>query len=220
MNEKSIIKFQSLFRNYISKLKLNNLIIKIQSVVRKFLCKLRLNKLNDNFTLDIVNKLLDNYIDKINLNKEINKKLDKRKIRNDNFPCAISENIVKYAFSKKYNIMPSWNTKKGDLELLDNKILEVKAFSSIGPTSFGPNEMWYRLYIIDCTKFIEKKFKIYEINLSNNDSKFQNIKVNKNETFYSQSKNKRRPRISFNDLQKQLSENMKVIFDDSLEKLY
>jgi len=59
----------------------------------------------------------------------------------DNFPSHISENIVKFALFKKYNIMPNWDTKTGDLDLFNLKI-EVKGFSSTGPSSFGPTEEW------------------------------------------------------------------------------
>lgn len=198
----------------------NNKIIILQSYVRKFLINKELSKLKDNFDIKIIELLLDNYIEKIKLIKNINIKLDKRKIRNDNFPSEISENILKYVFYKKYKIMPNWNTIKGDLELFNGKILEVKAFSSDGPTSFGPNEKWNILYIVDCKRFMEKRFKVYEINLSNNNEIFKNIKINKNETYYEQCLQKRRPRIKFDILKKQLNNNINIIFDDIIDKLY
>ena len=55
--------------------------------------------------IDILEKLLDNYIMTNNLIEELNKLLFKKKIRNQNFPSEISENIVKFAFCKKYKIM-------------------------------------------------------------------------------------------------------------------
>ena len=127
-------------------------------------------------TYNILNELLDNYILGYNQLKLINKKLSKKKCRNENFPSHISENIVKFALYKKYGIMPNWDTKKGDLELL-NKQLEIKGFMSDGPSSFGPNENWDWIYVVDGIDFINKRFKIYEIKLSNKDKQWINIVI-------------------------------------------
>ena len=70
--------------------------------------------------------------------------------------------------------MPNWDTKKGDLELL-NKQIEVKGFMSFGPTSFGPTENWDWIYFVDATDFINKKFKVFEIKLSNKSNVWRNI---------------------------------------------
>jgi len=121
------------------------------------------NNINDDFTYDILNELLDAHITYITNIKKINSKLinKNKEIRNPNFPEAISENIVKFAYNYVYKKCPSWNTLSGDLELYDDTLkkilkLEVKGFSSNGPSSFGPTEQWNKLYFIDCQKFIEK----------------------------------------------------------------
>lgn len=110
--------------------------------------------------------------------------------------------------------------KKGDLVDQDDQ-LEVKAFSSIGPMSFGPTEEWDRLYIIDCIKFKDFMFKVYEVNLSNNEKAWKDIQLNtKGETIGSQSAEKRRPRLSPNKLIESLPPNSyKIIFDDNLHSL-
>lgn len=132
------------------------------------------SSLKDNMTLEMVNDMLNMYIYKINFNESINEKLSKKKIRNENFPSEISENITKFILSKIYNCMPNWDTDYGDLEM-DNKKLEVKCFSSNGPSSFGPTEKWDYIYFLDATKFKNKYFELYEIKLSNNSKDWRNL---------------------------------------------
>ena len=196
----------------------NNVII-IQKNVRKFLNNKKLQSKKDSMSIDFIKELLDNYINNYNLTEKINNKLSKKKIRNQNFPSEISENIVKFAFYKKYKIMPSWDTTDGDLIVL-NKKLEVKGFMSLGPSSFGPTENWDFIYFVDCTKFINKFFKVYEIKLSNNNILWKNIKINKEENYEKQSLQGRRPRISFNLLYEQLKDHCKIIFEGVIDKLY
>jgi hypothetical protein len=194
-------------------------VIIIQKNIRRFLNNKKLLNKKDNMSIDIVEKLLDNYIETTNLFDSINKNLSKKKIRNPNFPSEISENIVKFAFSKKYKIMPSWDTCNGDL-IVFNKKLEVKGFMSSGPSSFGPTEEWDFLYFVDCTKYKNKYFKIYEIKLSNKDKVWNNIKINKNDTYYDQCLQKRRPRISFQLLNEQIKDFCKLIFEGNIKDLY
>jgi len=195
-------------------------IIIIQKNVRRFLNNVRLKKLKDGMTLNIVESYLDMYIKNYYFIEDINKKLCKKKIRNQNFPSEISENIVKFAFLKKYKIIPSWDTDNGDLSFLNKKI-EVKGFMSSGPSSFGSTEKWDILYFVDSTKFIDKKFIIYEIMLSNTNPIWRNIKLNKNETYNDQCKKGIRPRITFKELYEQLKNDYcKKIFDGYLSELY
>ena len=144
-----------------------------------------------------------------------------KKIRCINFMSEISENIVKYAIYKKYKIMPNWNTKSGDLELLSIKI-EVKGFSSDGPSSFGPEENWDFIYFIDCKDYINKNFIIYEIKLSNRSYIFRNIKINKNETFgqIADSNQRGKLRGCFDKIFKnQLANYCKIIFNGNINDL-
>lgn len=191
----------------------------IQKNIRRYLNNKKLSSKKDNMTLDIIKDLLENYIDTTNLFDNINKKLSKKKIRNPNFPSEISENIVKFSFFKKYKIMPSWDTDKGDLLVLNKKI-EVKGFMSYGPSSFGPTEKWDILYFVDCIEFKNKYFKVYEIKLSNKNEYWNNIKINKNETYYDQCLQGRRPRISFDLLHKQIDGHCKIIFEGNINNLY
>ena len=174
--------------------------------------------------LDFVIELLKDYNARQKFYDNINKLISKKKIRNDNFPSHISENIAKFAIYKKYKIMPNWDTDSGDLEIdLINftKKLEIKGFSSTGPTSFGPTEAWDIIYFVDARKSQKFLFKIYEIKLSNKSEIFQNIKVNKNETFKDQADKKRRPRISFDKIQEQMDNKyINLIFNGHINDLF
>lgn len=204
---------------YFSTTKKLGKIIRIQALFRGVLTRRHLRDPKDNMTLEFVEQILDNYNDKYLFTKKLNKLLSKKKIRNTNFPSEISENIVKFCLFKKYNIMGCWDTNDGDLILLDKK-LEIKGFSSAGPSSFGPTEKWDTLYFVDCMDHIHKNFKVYEINLSNKSEQWKNIYVNSGQTFYDQCCQKRRPHIKFRDIEKQLCGKCKLIFDGNISKLY
>ena len=198
---------------------MNTSAVIIQKNIRRFLNNKKLSSKKDNMTINMVEYLLDNYIKTTDLYNNINKKLSKKKIRNPNFPSEISENIVKFAFFKKYKIIPSWDTDKGDLIVL-NKKLEVKGFMSSGPSSFGPTEDWDFIYFIDCIQYKNKYFTVYEIKLSNKNELWKNIKMNKNQTYYDQCQQKRRPHINFELIKNQLNDYCKIIFEGELNKLY
>lgn len=143
-------------------------------------------------TLLTVKDMLLNYKRYIEKSLDIEKRcnLSHKKIRMLNFPMEISENIVRFVINRKYKYIKCiWDIKSGDLLIPLNGVnyrVEVKAFSSTGPSSFGPTESWDRIYFIDCTQNSILEFKIYEIRLSNTNSIWKNIKVNKTETYYDQ----------------------------------
>lgn len=120
--------------------------------------------------------------------------------------------------------MPDWNTPKGDLVLCDNQI-EVKCFTSTGPTSFGPSENWDCIYFVDGTDFKNKNFKIYEILLSNKDDVWKNIvftKSNKSETYGSIVEQNKRGKLRANFykiIKPQTNDYCNLIFDDNISKL-
>ncbi len=185
-----------------------------------------INKLEKKFNLKVLNTYLDKFIDFNKSISELNTNLNYKKIRNINFPSEISENIVKYCIFNKYKLMPDWDTTlSGDLNLqLNNKNIkiEVKAFSSKGPISFGPNEFWDWIYFVDAKNYKQKHFKIYELKLSSLDINWLNIKLNKTETIKDQQLLKRRPRIRFDLLLTQLKKNnidYDIIFNNTIDIL-
>lgn len=196
----------------------------IQAYWKGYKLRNELLKLNDGYTFDILNRCLDQYISNLKFNNEINSLLSQRKRRNENFPSDISENIVKFIVSRIYKIMPSWDTDIGDLIINKNSIrkiqIEVKAFMSSGPSSFGPTEKWDWIYFVDGQDVKNKKFKIYEVKLSNKNEIFRNIKISKNETYGVIADSGRRPRGSFYNIFKpQLENYCRLIFDGCLSEL-
>jgi hypothetical protein len=91
---------------------------------------------------------------------------------------------------------------------------------STGPSSFGPTEEWDFLYFVDCTKYKNKIFKIYEIKISNKNKLWYDIKINKNETYKDQCLQGRRPRICFSSLYEQLNKYITILFNGKLNDLY
>ena len=147
-----------------------------------------------------------------------------KKIRLSNFPSHISENIAKFAICKKYGIMPNWDTGKGDL-LIDKlhtfKRCEVKGSINLsnGPPTFGPAEEWDYIYFVDGVNNDKKIYRVYEFKLSNKCEMWQNIKVNKTETYHDQCLQKRRPRITFKELKLQIGNHCNLIFDGHISEL-
>lgn len=146
----------------------------------------------------IENKLLEyyeNYLNSCSIIDDL-RKLDNKKYRYPNFPECISEYLI-YTIEEGIERI----TKTGDL-IKNNKKIEVKCFSSKGPISFGPSESWDVIYFIDAIN--HPHITVYKCNLKNTDIAWQNIRINKNETFSDQIKSKRRPRICFSSLKPQI----------------
>jgi hypothetical protein len=189
--------------------------ITIQKHIRGYLCRKDLSSLKDGMTLDNVIECIKKYNEGLDWIENMNKNMKKKKIRNENFPSHISENIAKFAICKKYNIMPDWDCK-GDLVML-NKQIEVKGFMSTGPLSFGPKEPWDYIYVVDALRTSDNYYKVYEIKKSNID--FHNLKVSKAETFGDQCIQGRRPRLVFSSIKEQFGENVKLIFEGHITEL-
>jgi hypothetical protein len=95
-----------------------------------------------------------------------------------------------------------------------------KCFTSIGPISFGPKEEWEKLILLDGREWFNNKFKIILVNLKNNDTIWLNIKMNKTETYKNQCDQKRRPRIGWITLEKQIpKEYINIIFEGNIEDI-
>lgn len=182
----------------------------------------------DGFTKQLLKDSINKYNDLYSFIDNVNSKLTIKKFRKPNYPSEITENLVKFAITKKYNtsptekLLPSWDTKKGDLCLRDMQI-EVKGSVDLmngGPCSFGPKEEWDYIYFVDALNRSRNEFKIYEIKLSNEDKIWKNIKVNKNETYQNQCLQKRRPRITFKELIRQIPESyINILFDGNINDL-
>lgn len=193
-------------------------IIKVQSLWRRKKVKL----LKDGYTKQILNEHINKYNDICLFIDKINSQLETKKCRNLNYPSEITENLVKFAIIKKYNVSPSWYTKKGDL-CLNGMQLEVKGSIDLmngGPSSFGPKEDWSRIYFVDSLNCSIKNFIIYEIKLSNTSEIWKNIKVNKTQTYENQCSQGRRPRITFKELIQQIPKSyINILFNGYITDL-
>ncbi len=165
-----------------------------------------------------INELLNIHIDYYKKIKELQKK-SKINFRLPNFPESISENLVKEYILQIENRNCIKSLSGGDLQIINDKKLkvEVKCFTSTGPTSFGPTESWDEIYFIDAINFINKEFKIYKINLANNSNKFQKIKINANETYQDVCDKGKRPRIGFLQLKNDLIKNNENITEVNIK---
>lgn len=146
-------------------------------------------------------------------------------IRHQNMPEDISENITKFII-KKYEKDYSCVWCKGigvsgDLKSDIYKNIEVKSFTSNGPIQFGPHKEFDVLYFLDLRNWIQDKIILWKVDLTNHSEDFMNIKVNKIQTISQQIKQGRRPRISWNDLYKQLLliKNCEKIYDGNFNDI-
>jgi hypothetical protein len=210
---------------YTTNFNININVINIQSLWRGYNLRKEFKKQNDNYTFTILNRCLNKYISDLKFNDEINLLMSQKKRRNENFPSDISENITKFAIYKKYKIMPSWDTNKGDIIINKKNIfkqIEVKGFISSGPSSFGPTETWDLIYFVDGLNVRNKIFKVYEIKLSNKSKIWRSIKINEKETYGEIADKNMRGKLRgdfYTKFKNQLGYHCKLIFDGHISKL-
>ena len=122
--------------------------------------------------------------------------------------------------------MPCWDTDKGDIVINKKNIfkqIEVKGFMSLGPSSFGPKEMWDWIYFVDGIDIRNNNFKVYEIKLSNTSEIFRAIKINKKECYGEIADNNQRGKLRgcfYTIFKPQLGDHCKLIFDGHISKLH
>jgi hypothetical protein len=170
-----------------------------------------------------LDSLLDAYIKYCVEIDKISQHTKYKKGRYPPFPGEITENIVCNYIAKNdpAHGEPIWDKKEsGDLLYMGN-IIEVKGFSSPGPTSFGPDCSWVKIYFVDAYDFRNKKFKIYEIPLANTDPRFRDIKFTKTQTFGQIAGTGKRPRVDFMTIYNQLTPLglCNLVFDGYLVEL-
>ena len=196
--------------------------IQIQSAWRGFQVRKNACVLKDCMTKDLLETIIDKYIDYYKFIDSVNQQLNKKKCRHENLPSHISENICKFAIAKKYKMMPCWDTLKGDLQLY-TKQLEVKGFISDGPSSFGPNESWERIYFVDAKDILQLKFKVYEMQLANNSEIWRSVQMSSKNTYGTIADANKRGllRASFYKVfYPQLKTHCKLIFDGHFSELF
>jgi hypothetical protein len=160
--------------------------------------------INDRKITDDINSKRNKYINKFNLPRNKCSKI----CRHSNFPSEISENIVKfYLWDKKYPV--EW--RKGYDLCLKGLRIEVKAFASDGPISFGPNERWNVIYFVDCRNFTENIYTIYLIPYANTHELWRTLHINSNKTFSEMCDTGKRPRAGWDVLKKHFKNHIIVV---------
>ena len=147
-------------------------------------------------------------------------------IRHFNPPEDLTENIVKFILHNKRNdksvVWARTVGKPGDLYSDIEKIIEVKAFTSGGPSSFGPKKVFQCIYFLDLQKWLDDKIVLWRVPLSNTSDTWKGLKMNKKkeETHDDQSKQGRRPHISWDRLYPQIDTLCEKVYDGTFEGIF
>lgn len=203
--------------------------------------KKNLNKNSDN-TVKIANEILnDMYHENILKSRFANFKnmyiSDEQLIRNglpirhQNTPEDITENITKFIIRRYENdtscVWCKGVDKKYGLsgDLFSNKYeksapIEVKSFTSNGPSQFGPDKKFGVLYFLDLRQWLNDKIILWKVNLNYLSDEFKNIKVNKSQTMGEQLLEGRRPHISWDNIHPQISEFCEKIYEGTFEGIF
>jgi len=149
-------------------------------------------------------------------------------IRHANPPEDITENIAKFVI-QNYDNDPSckWAKAieiKGDLCSKKFSIEfppEVKAFTSDGPSSFGPKKKFGAIYFVNMVDLIQHdKLIVWKVNLTNESPEWKNVKMSKTQIFNEQCEEGRRPHISWSLLYPQIKEHCLKIYEGSFEGIF
>jgi hypothetical protein len=148
-------------------------------------------------------------------------------IRHQNPPEDITENITKFIIQNyDEDITCKWAKGiglKGDLysEKYDiSAPIEVKAFTSDGPSQFGPSKKFGVLYFLDLRLWLEDNIVLWRVNLTNESNEMKQIKMNKTQTHEDQCKEGRRPHISWKSLYPQIKDHCVKVFEGKFEDIF
>lgn len=154
-------------------------------------------------------------------------------IRHQNPPEDVTENIVKFIINN-YDNDPSckWaksiklkEKKKINGDLYTNKYPidfppEVKAFTSDGPSQFGPTKKFGVLYFLDMRDWLNDKLVLWSVNLRSDSDNWKKIKMNKTQTHEEQCAQGRRPHISWDKLYPQISDHCVKVYEGTFEGIF
>jgi len=142
-------------------------------------------------------------------------------VRLPGIPEDISENIVKQIIHNKLNDKTSrWDCKKGDLESQQEGKQECKCFTSNGPPSFTPSSDWDVIYFLDARNWLNNIFVLFRVSLKRTSTEWRKIKVKKTQTFEDQTKQGRRPRITWVSLYPQIEPYCSKVYEGTFEDIF
>ena len=138
-------------------------------------------------------------------------------------PCIpedISENIIKFIIHKNGDATSRWNCAGDLLSDVEGK-QECKCFTSEGPLSFTPSSEWNAIYFLDARAWMDDRFALHKVTLKKTDDLWKNMKMSKAQTFEDQSKQGRRPRITWDSLRPQVpDEHCTEVFNGTFSEIF
>ena len=184
------------------------------------------NTMEDKYTHTILRKRYMMYRESYNNTAEIIKTTG-LPIRHQNPPEDITENIAKFII-KNYDNDPSCKWAKsigvtGDIYSEKYTIespAEIKALTSDGPSSFGPDKKFSVIYFLDMRKWLDDIFILWRVNLTSESSEWKELKMNKTQTFEQQCKQGRRPHIAWDKIYPQISNHCIKVFQGTFEGIF
>jgi hypothetical protein len=149
-------------------------------------------------------------------------------IRHQNPPEDITENIAKFVIQNHDNDSScKWAKSVGlNGDLCSEKYPiefppEVKAFTSDGPLSFGPDKKFGAIYFVNMMDlFKNDNLIVWKANLTSESPEWKQTKMNKAQTFDDQCVQGRRPHISWFSLYPQISEHCVKVYEGTFEGIF
>ena len=180
----------------------------------------------DKYSIEVLQNRYADYKNSVETTMKIIKETN-LPIRNQNPPEDITENIVKFLIrTKDGDNSVKWAkavSLNGDL-YSDNYNheypIEVKAFTSDGPSSFGPKKKFGVIYFLDMRGWLNNVFILWKVNVSSNSPEWKQIKMNKTQTNADQCEEGRRPHISWDNIHSQISEKCVKVYEGTFENIF
>jgi hypothetical protein len=180
----------------------------------------------DKYSIEVLQKRYADYKNSVETTMKIIKETN-LPIRNQNPPEDITENIVKFLIrTRETDNSVKWAkavSLNGDLysDNYNHKYpIEVKAFTSDGPSSFGPKKKFGVIYFLDMRGWLNNVFILWKVNVSSNSPEWKQIKMNKTQTNADQCEEGRRPHISWDNIHSQISEKCVKVYEGTFEDIF
>ena len=163
----------------------------------------------------------------INITRSNTKNKKGLSIRLPNPPEDVTENIVKFIIINYDNDHSCKWAKSIQLsgDLYSDKYAietppEVKAFTSDGPSSFGPKKKFGILYFLDMRDWLNNRFVLWKVDVSSDSPEWHNIKMNNTQTLKEQCEKGVRPHISWENIYSQIPDKCLKVYDGTFEDIF
>ena len=148
-------------------------------------------------------------------------------IRHQNPPEDVTENMAKFII-QNYDNDPTckWAKSIGHVgDLYSEKYSteyppEVKALTSDGPSSFGPEKKFSVIYFLDMRQWLNDIFILWRVNLTSEASEWKGMKMNKTQTFEDQCLQGKRPHISWDNIYPQITDHCVKVYEGTFEGIF